>query len=53
LDDLEQGRNARTAKKKESAFRFNTRDLTDGDRFALAAKAIEGCRVTWDELTGK
>jgi transposase-like protein/IS1 family transposase len=37
----------------EQAFRFNTRDLTDGDRFALAAKAIEGCRVTWDELTGK
>jgi transposase-like protein len=37
----------------EEAFRFNTRDMKDGERFALAAKATDGCRLTYKELTGK
>ncbi|MGH9830471.1 MAG: IS1595 family transposase, partial [Blastocatellia bacterium] len=39
----------------EQAYRFNNRDkeLTDFDRFKLAATQIIGKRLTWDEVTGK
>lgn len=39
----------------EQAYRFNNRDkeLTDFDRFKLAAAQIVGKRLTWDEVTGK
>ena len=38
----------------EQAFRYNNRkDMSDGDRFALACSKIAGKRLTWDELTGK
>lgn len=39
----------------EQANSFNNRDkeLTDFDRFKLAASQIVGKRLTWDEVTGK
>ena len=39
----------------EQAYRFNNRDkeLTDFDRFKMAASQIVGKRLTWDEVTGK
>lgn len=39
----------------EQAYRFNNRDkeLTDFDRFKLAASQIIGKRLTWEEVTGK
>ena len=33
-------------------FRFNNRDVEDGDRFRLALKGIEGKRLTYKALTG-
>jgi ISXO2-like transposase domain len=37
----------------EQAFRFNERSLTDGERFAIALRAVTGKRVTFQALTGK
>jgi hypothetical protein len=39
----------------EQAYRFNNRDkeLTDFDRFKLAASQMLGKRLTWNEATGK
>jgi transposase-like protein len=37
----------------EQAFRYNTRNLTDAERFATVMKQIVGRRVTYKELTGK
>lgn len=37
----------------EQAFRFNHRDLTDAERFALVMRNIVGRRLTYNELTGK
>ncbi|SRR5579885_1143501 len=39
----------------EQAYRFNNREkeMTDYDRFKLAASQIVGKRLTWDEVTGK
>jgi len=39
----------------EQAFRFNNRDkeLSDFDRFKMAAQQIVGKRLTWDQATGK
>lgn len=39
----------------EQAYRFNNRDkeMTDFDRFKLAASQIVGKRLTWDQVTGK
>lgn len=37
----------------EQAFRFNNRTLTDAERFAYAASAIIGKRLTYKALTGK
>ena len=35
------------------AFRFNNRELHDGQRFALALQGIEGKRLTYKSLIGK
>lgn len=35
----------------EEVFRFNSRDLSDGARFKVAARAVIGKRLTWAELT--
>src|SRR5581483_3511852 len=35
----------------EEVFRFNSRDLTDGQRFKVAARAMLGKRLTYAELT--
>jgi hypothetical protein len=37
----------------EQAFRFNSRKLTDGERFVEALSSVVGRRVTYQELTGK
>jgi hypothetical protein len=39
----------------EQAYRFNNRDkeLTDFDRFKMAASQMVGKRLTWNEVTGK
>jgi transposase-like protein len=37
----------------EQAFRFNNRELTDGQRFITVLKQIVGRRVTYKQLTGK
>jgi transposase-like protein len=37
----------------EQAFRYNTRNLSDAERFATVMKQIVGRRVTYKELTGK
>jgi transposase-like protein len=37
----------------EQVFRYNTRTLTDAERFASVMKQIVGRRVTYKELTGK
>jgi ISXO2-like transposase domain len=37
----------------EQMFRYNFRDLTDGERFVTVLKQIVGRRVTYKELTGK
>ena len=37
----------------EQSFRFNTRKVSDGARFLLAASGIIGRRVTYKQLTGK
>ena len=37
----------------EQTFRFNNRNLTDGERFSLAVSGILGKRLTFDQLTGK
>jgi transposase-like protein len=38
----------------EQAYRYNNRkDMTDFDRFKLAASQIVGKRLTWDEASGK
>lgn len=37
----------------EQVFRFNNRDVKDGDRFALVARMVFGKRLTWRDLTGK
>lgn len=37
----------------EQAFRFNSRKMTDGERFSAAVSQIVGKRVTFAELTGK
>jgi transposase-like protein len=38
----------------EQAYRYNNRnDMTDFDRFKLAASQIVGKRLTWDQVTGK
>ena len=37
----------------EQAYRFNTRKLTDGERFSIAVNGIVGKRVMYDQLTGK
>ena len=38
----------------EQAYRYNNRnDMSDFDRFKLAASQIVGRRLTWDQVTGK
>jgi len=38
----------------EQAYRYNNRnDMSDFDRFKLAASQIVGKRLTWDDVTGK
>jgi transposase-like protein len=37
----------------EQTYRFNNRNLTDGERFSEAVKGIVGKRVTFEQLTGK
>ena len=37
----------------EQAFRFNSRKMTDGERFSIAVDGIVGKRLTFDQLTGK
>jgi transposase-like protein len=37
----------------EQAFRFNERELTDAERFAIVMRQIVGKRLTWNELIGK
>jgi transposase-like protein len=37
----------------EQAWRFNHRELNDGERFSTAVSGIVGKRVTYQELTGK
>ncbi len=37
----------------EQAFRFNSRKVTDGERFKAALRGIVGKRLTYTELTGK
>jgi transposase-like protein len=37
----------------EQAYRFNNRQLTDGERFSIAVSGVVGRRVTFEELTGK
>ena len=37
----------------EQAYRFNTREMTDAERFSEAVTGIVGKRLTWDRLTGK
>jgi transposase-like protein len=38
----------------EQAYRYNNRkDMSDFDRFKLAASQIVGKRLTWDQVTGK
>lgn len=37
----------------EQTFRFNNRDLTDGERFCEVLKQIVGRRLTFEQLTGK
>jgi transposase-like protein len=37
----------------EQAYRFNTRKLTDAQRFVMGMKQITGKRLTFAELTGK
>ena len=38
---------------EEQVFRFNRRQMTDGPRFAMATKAVDGKRLTYKALTGK
>lgn len=37
----------------EQVFRYNERELTDGERLSLAVTGVLGKRVTYKELTGK
>ena len=37
----------------EQAFRFNNREMNDGQRFAKVAGSVFGKRLTYSELTGK
>jgi transposase-like protein len=37
----------------EQVYRFNTRKMLDGERFATVLRAVSGCRLTWQDLTGK
>ena len=37
----------------EQCFRFNNRDLTDAERFAIVMRQIVGRRLTYNELIGK
>jgi transposase-like protein len=37
----------------EQSFRFNNRELTDGQRFSIAASQVIGKRLTFAEVTGK
>ena len=37
----------------EQSFRYNHRQLTDGERFIVVLKQIVGRRVTFEQLTGK
>ena len=37
----------------EQAFRFNNREMNDGQRFAKVARSVFGKRLTYSELTGK
>ena len=37
----------------EQSFRYNSRKLTDSERFAHVCKQVAGRRLTWDRLTGK
>ena len=37
----------------EQAFRYNKREMADGERVQKLVGGIEGKRVTWKELTGK
>jgi transposase-like protein len=37
----------------DASFRYNTRELADGARFAMACTQADGRRLTYKELTGK
>lgn len=37
----------------EQVFRFNSRKLTDGERFSLAMRGVVGRRLTFGELIGR
>jgi transposase-like protein len=37
----------------EQTFRYNNRNMNDGDRFDIVVRQIVGKRLTWDQLTGK
>jgi transposase-like protein len=36
-----------------ATYRFNTRKMTDGERFEPALKRADGRRLTWKEVTGR
>ena len=37
---------------EEQCFRYNTREMTDRERFVELVKSVSGKRLTWDTLTG-
>jgi len=37
----------------EQVYRYNNREMNDGERFRMAVIQIVGKRLTWDNLTGK
>ncbi len=37
----------------EQSFRYNSRQLMDGERFIVVLKQIVGRRLTFEQLTGK
>ena len=36
----------------EQTYRYNHRELTDGERFSMAVSNVVGKRVTYEQLTG-
>jgi len=36
----------------EQSYRYNNRNMSDFERFKMAASQVVGKRLTWDRLTG-